>query len=108
MDVKDVECFKCRKKGYYANKCPDEKSKDGKGYFKVRQLEEPVIDKKDDKSIMQIRHSDLNRNDLDPCCAIGSSNMIWLGRRVIFEDVETLHIAFNMPVEWVAEKWKTI
>ena len=23
MDLKDVECFKCHKKGHYANKCPD-------------------------------------------------------------------------------------
>ena len=39
-----------------------------KGLFKVRQVEEPVIDKMDEKSIRQIRvrHSDLNRNDPDP------------------------------------------
>ena len=68
MDLKDVECFKCHKKGHYANKCPDAKSKDGKGIFKVRQLEEPTIDKKDEKSIRQIRirHSDLNRSDPGP------------------------------------------
>jgi len=68
VDLKDVECFKCHKKGHYANKCHDAKSKDGKGFFKVRQLEEPALDKKDEKSIRQIRirHSDLNRNDSDP------------------------------------------
>ena len=34
-----------------ANKCPDAKAKcpDGKGYFKVRQLEEPSMDKKDER-----------------------------------------------------------
>ena len=68
MDLKDIECFKCHKKGHYANKCPDAKGKDGKGFFKVRQLEEPFPDKKDEKSIRQIRirHSDLNRDDPDP------------------------------------------
>ena len=34
IDLKDVECFKCHKKGHYANTCPDAKSKDGKGFFK--------------------------------------------------------------------------
>ena len=29
-------------------KCPDAKSNDGKGFVKVRQLEEPEIDKKDE------------------------------------------------------------
>ena len=60
-----MECFKCHKKGHYANKCPDAK---GKAFFKVRQLEEPAMDKKDEKSIRQIRirHSDLNRSDPDP------------------------------------------
>ena len=62
------ECFKCHKKGNYANKCPDAKVKDGKGFFKVRQLEEPSMDKKEEKSIRQIRirHLDLNRSDTDP------------------------------------------
>ena len=34
----------------------------------MRQLEEPATDKKDEKSIRQvrIRHSDLNRSDPDP------------------------------------------
>ena len=41
MDLEDVKCFKCHKKGHYANKCPDAKTKKGKGYFIVRQLEEP-------------------------------------------------------------------
>ena len=67
-DIKDVECFKCHKKGHYANKCPDAKAKDGKGYFKARQLEDPSVDKKEDKSIRQIRirHSDLNTGYQDP------------------------------------------
>ena len=34
-DNRDVDCFKCHKKGLYSNKCPD-----GKGFFKVRRLEE--------------------------------------------------------------------
>ena len=45
-DIKDVECFKCHKKGHYANKCPDAKEKDGKGYFKARQLDRRVKMKK--------------------------------------------------------------
>ena len=53
MDLTDVECFKCHKKGHYANKCPDAKAKDGKGFFKVRQLEEPSLDKMEEKSIRQ-------------------------------------------------------
>ena len=50
------------------NKCPHAKSKDGKSFFKVRQLEEPAIDKKDKKLMRQIRirHSDLNHSDPDP------------------------------------------
>ena len=59
--IKDVECFKYHKKGHYANKCRDEKAKDGKGFFlKVRQLEEPSAEKKDQS------HSDLNSADYDP------------------------------------------
>ena len=68
MDLKDVECFKCHKKGHYANKFPDAKVKDRKGFFKVRQLEETSMGKKEKKSIRQIRirHLDLNRSDADP------------------------------------------
>ena len=33
-DMRDVECFKCHKKGHYANKCPEIKAKDGKGSLK--------------------------------------------------------------------------
>ena len=57
----------CESCGNYANKCPDAKGKDGKGFFKVRQLEEPAMDKKEEKSIrlIRIRHSDHNRNDPD-------------------------------------------
>ena len=49
----------------YINKCPDTKGKEGKCYFKVRQLEEPSNDKKEEKAIRQIRirHSELNRSD---------------------------------------------
>ena len=43
-------------------------TKEGKGYFKVRQLEEPSAEKKHEKSIRQIRirHSDLNSGEYDP------------------------------------------
>ena len=47
-DIKDVECFKCHKKGHYANKFADVKAKDGKGYFKARQFEDPSVDKKEE------------------------------------------------------------
>ena len=39
-DLKDIECFKWHKKGHYANKCPEIKSKESKGVFKVRKMEE--------------------------------------------------------------------
>jgi hypothetical protein len=67
-DIKDVECFKCYKKGHYANKCPDAKAKDGTGYFKARKLEDPSLDKKEGKSIrhIRIRHSDHNTGYHDP------------------------------------------
>ena len=80
MDLKDVECFKCHKKGHYANKCPDAKSKDGKDFFKVRQLEEPTIDK------WMRKQSGRLGFDIQTLIAailtlpfdIGSSCMIWL------------------------------
>jgi len=37
-DLMDVECFKCHKKGHYANKCPESKAKDGKAPMKVRKI----------------------------------------------------------------------
>ena len=44
--MKNVECYRCRKKGNHANMCPKTKSKDSKGTFKVRnEEEEPVADK---------------------------------------------------------------
>ena len=55
--------------GHYANKYPDAKAKakDGKGIFKLRQLEEPSLEKKDDKSIRQIRiRQSEPRSDSDP------------------------------------------
>ena len=50
------------KRGHYANKCPHAKAKDGKGYFKVRQLEDRSAEKNEEKWNRQIRirHSDLN------------------------------------------------
>ena len=29
-DLKDVECFKCHKKGHYANKCPESEANESK------------------------------------------------------------------------------
>ena len=46
-DLKDVECFKCHKKGRYTNKCPNAKAKEGKGCFKG--ISKPSSDKKDEK-----------------------------------------------------------
>ena len=76
--MKNVECYRCHKKGHYANKCPEAKPKDSKGTFKVRKVEEPVADKavEEPKSIRQIRirFSDLAADDNDPfiryCMAI--------------------------------------
>jgi hypothetical protein len=66
----DVECYRCHKKGHYANKCPEAKAKDSKGVFKVRKMEESVVDKavEEPKSIRQIRirFSDLTMEDNDP------------------------------------------
>jgi len=68
--MKNVECYRCHKKGHYANKCPEVKPKDSKGTFKVRKVEEPVADKavEEPKSIRQIRirFSDLTAEDNDP------------------------------------------
>ena len=55
-DLKDVECFKCHKKGHYANKCPEIKVKDGKPPVKVRKMDDsgPKSDP-EAKSVRQIR-----------------------------------------------------
>ena len=45
VDMAEVECYRCHKKGHYANKCPEAKAKDSKGVFKARKMEEPVADK---------------------------------------------------------------
>ena len=47
--MNDVECYRCHKKGHYAYKCPESKPKDSKGNFKVRKVEEPVVDKASEK-----------------------------------------------------------
>ena len=36
VDMTNVECYRCHKKGHYANKCPEAKPKNSKGTFKVR------------------------------------------------------------------------
>ena len=54
-DMKDVECFKCHKKGHYANKCPEIKAKDTKGPLKARKMEQGITqDDAEKKSIRQI------------------------------------------------------
>ena len=69
-DLKNVECYRCHKKGHYANKCLEAKHKDSKGTFKTRKVEEPVSDKAVDgpKSIRQIRihFSNINAETNDP------------------------------------------
>ena len=51
-----MECFKNHKKGYYANKCPESKDKDGKAPMKVCKIEDfgPKPDS-EAKSVRQIR-----------------------------------------------------
>jgi hypothetical protein len=67
LDLKDVECFKCHKKGHYANKCPEIKAKDTKGVFKVRRVDAEEDPKKEDPVIRQvrIRYSDLHNEQDD-------------------------------------------
>ena len=66
----NVECYRCHKKGHYANKCPEVKQMDSKGTFKVRKLEEPVAERavEEPKLIRQIRirFSDLTMEEKDP------------------------------------------
>ena len=54
VDLKDVECFKCHKKGLYANKCPDAKGKDGKGFSRCGSSRNFQTTKKDENAISQI------------------------------------------------------
>ena len=64
----DMECYKCHKKGHYANKCPEIKAKDTKGPLKVRKMEESITqDEVEKKSIRQIRvyFSDLESETKD-------------------------------------------
>jgi hypothetical protein len=64
VDLKDVECYNCHKKGHYANKCPESKAKDSKGVFKVRKVE---AEKDPDQSIrkIRIRYSDISGEHSD-------------------------------------------
>jgi hypothetical protein len=65
-DLKEVECFKCHKKGHYANKCPEAKDKDSKGVFKVRKLGSSES-AESDATIrhVRIRYSDLGSEGSD-------------------------------------------
>jgi hypothetical protein len=55
MDLKDVECYHCHKKGHFANKCPEIKAKESKRVFKVRKVKEVDEPKPDEPGIRQIR-----------------------------------------------------
>ena len=68
IDLKDVDCFQCHKKGHYANKCPEIKSKESKGVFKVQKMEDQSEGKSDDKVVRQIRmcYSDFADRYPDP------------------------------------------
>ena len=68
-DLKDVECFKCHKKGHYANKCPESKAKDAKAPMKVRKIEDFGLKPDSEaKSVRQIRirYSDIEDKSSDP------------------------------------------
>jgi hypothetical protein len=67
VDLKDVECFHCHKKGHYANKCPDIKAKDSKGVFKVRKAKDVDEPKSDEPVFRQIRirYSDIQDESND-------------------------------------------
>jgi len=63
----NVDCYRCHKKGHYANKCPEAKSKDSKGTFKVRKMEEPEAEKAvEEIRLIRIRFSDLTMEENDP------------------------------------------
>jgi len=66
IDLKDVDCFQCHKKGHYANKCPEIKSKESKGVFKVQKMEEESEVKSEDKVVRQIRMRFFNFADRNP------------------------------------------
>ena len=81
-DMKDVECFKCHKKGHYANKCPEIKAKDAKGAFKVRKLDDSSVKEEGEaKSIRQIRirhlYQILMRSEKIHLCDIGLFYLTW-------------------------------
>ena len=55
-DLKDMECYKCHKKGNYAKKCPEIKAKDTRGSLKVQKMVECITnDNAMTKYIHQIR-----------------------------------------------------
>ena len=64
-----MECYKCHKKGHYANKCPEIKAKDTKGPLKVRKMEEGITQDDVEKSLffqIRVRFSDLESETKDP------------------------------------------
>ena len=64
VDMKNVECYRCHKRGHYTNKCPEANPKDRKGAFKVRKVEELVADKAVEEP-KSIRFSDFTAEDND-------------------------------------------
>ena len=64
-----VECFKCHKKGHYADKYPEAKAKDGKSSLKMRKIDDSGPKQEPEaKSVRQIRirYSDIEDNRNDP------------------------------------------
>ena len=81
MDLKDVECFRCHKKGYYANKCPERASM-------VRAFSRRGSSRSLQTTKMMKKQSGRSGFDILTLIAailtlsfdIGSSYTIWLGR----------------------------
>jgi hypothetical protein len=67
VDLNDIECYHCHKKGHYANKYPDIKAKDSEGVFKVQKAKEADDPKSDEPVIRQfgIRYSDIQNETND-------------------------------------------
>ena len=67
--LKDVECYKCHKKGHYANKYPEINAKDAQGPLKVRNMKEENIKEDHEKksiSLIRVLYSDLKKDTKNP------------------------------------------